>query len=135
MNLIATELSISLITMPMDLIGSLTQGDGLVSTICVTNGFLNTLFGKMFLVNYSIMIHIKLLTINILHCIEFNRYELIIHDHWYGYSEISICCSSRLHLACTNHYYFLVVALHQIDLGFIFSPFDATTFWFWNLRN
>ena len=82
----------------MDLIGSLTQGDGLVSTICVTNGFLNTLFGKMFLVNYSIIIHrkseFKLLTINILHCIEFNRHELIIHDHWYGYSEIFICGSS-----------------------------------------
>ena len=46
MNLILSELAISLIGVPLDLIGTVTQGKALDSVLCPIVAFTHTLFGN-----------------------------------------------------------------------------------------
>ena len=48
MNLIISELAISMIGVPLDLVGTITHGKALDSLFCPIVGFTHTLFGKHF---------------------------------------------------------------------------------------
>ena len=104
-NLIVSELAISLVAIPIDLVGSISHGTLANDMSCSLQGFIHTFFGKYFHlkpIDYSYSLIIFRVTYNI--CMKFIflkdfmknglfvRIKLDVHHSWNGYSSILFRC-------------------------------------------